>query len=59
MPPVPELRNILRFIWGKEIDRNLDIEQASDSPRHIAVTAEIEIDLKSVKQEQINTYPSP
>lgn len=50
MPSVPELFDIGSFIGREKIDGNPDIKHKSKSPRHIAVAAEVQINLEGVGQ---------
>ena len=50
MPSLPQILHGTRFIGRIEINRQLDIEHFSQTDCHIAVTAEIKINLKGISQ---------
>ena len=50
MPPFPEIHNIHRFVGRIEIDGNLYAQHPADPHGHIAVTAEVKIELQGVEQ---------
>lgn len=51
MPSVPKFNDTLRFVGGEKVDRNLNIEHTADTARHIAIAAEVEVELKGVEQD--------
>ncbi len=50
MPSVPEFGDGQRFIGRVKVLRQRDIEHAADADRHVAVAAEIKIELEGIAQ---------
>lgn len=48
MPPLPEVDDIKRLVRAVEVDRQDNVEHEADADSHIAVAAEVKIELAGV-----------
>ena len=51
MPALPEFADVRRSVRGIEVDGELNIEHFADAHCHVAVAAEIEIQLERIREE--------
>ena len=64
VPPAPEILDVQRLVGRIEIDRQPDVEQERRPDRHVAIAAEIEIELERVGEtgrpgaEKIERFPT-
>ena len=50
MPAIPEFRNGNCFVGGVKIDRQIDVHHFAKADSHIAITAEVKINLNGISQ---------
>ena len=48
MPPAPKIDDALRLVGRPEIERQHDAEHPRRTERHVRVSGEVEVDLKSI-----------
>ncbi len=59
MPSFPEIHNVDCLIGRIEVNRNLNAKHLADAPGHIAVTAEIKVQLQGIKNNHQYRIYSP